>query len=131
MCTLSTRRYVYMKIYVLVDCSVGWLAAESPLLLCLSVSYPPTEGGTDDKPTLMSWDPDVAQNQVYPITTYQPTYFVAESLMDAKERMREYCENLKRPFYARYSPLTQSIWVDRALSVSDAWLGDEKQGRAK
>jgi hypothetical protein len=51
----------------------------------------------------------------YPICEYQPTYFVAESLADAKLKMRAFCESLPRPFYARYNPLTQSIWVDRAV----------------
>lgn len=75
-------------------------------------------GGTDATPELKPWDPSVAQHQAYPITTYQPVYFVAESLLDAKERMRHFCEALKRPFYARYQPMTQSIWVDRAVKAA-------------
>ncbi len=61
------------------------------------------------------WDPDTAARQAYPVTEYQPIYFVAESLQDAKVRMRTYCESLPRPFYARYNPATDSIWVDRAV----------------
>jgi hypothetical protein len=37
------------------------------------------------------------------------------SLGDAKERMRNYCEQLKKPFHARYNPLTSTVWVDRAV----------------
>lgn len=29
------------------------------------------------------------------------------SLGDAKDRMRTYCEHLKKPFHARYNPLTR------------------------
>ena len=67
------------------------------------------------KPTLLPWDPAVACTTDYPITTYQPLYFVAESLADAKLKMRDYCEKMAKPFHARYNPLTNSIWVDRAV----------------
>lgn len=62
-----------------------------------------------------AWDPETAAQQAYPVTEYQPVYFAAESLQDAKLRMRRYCESLPRPFYARYSSATDSIWVDRAV----------------
>lgn len=65
-------------------------------------------------PKLHPWEPKVAAVTEYPITTYQPNYFVAESFADAKAKMRTFCESLARPFYARYNPLTESIWVDRA-----------------
>ncbi len=65
--------------------------------------------------TLHPWDPAVAALQDYPITEYQPNYFVAQSLQDAKQQMVEYCRALPRPFYARYHAPTQSIWVDRAV----------------
>jgi len=76
------------------------------------------EGGREGGPLFLPWDPEVAAVQAYPITTYQPVYFVAESLLDAKEKMRRYCERkMSRPFFARYMPMTQSIWVDRAVRV--------------
>jgi len=72
-------------------------------------------GGAGDGPELRLWDPAAAAEQPFPITEYQPLYFVADSLADAKDRMRRYCEALPRPFYARYNPITESIWVDRAV----------------
>jgi phenylalanine-4-hydroxylase len=36
----------------------------------------------------MPFDPFRAAIQPYPITTYQPTYFLAESFKDAKEKLR-------------------------------------------
>lgn len=61
------------------------------------------------------WDPNRAAEQDYPITEYQPNYFVARSLADAKRQMSEYCQLRPRPFYARFHAPTQSIWVDRAV----------------
>ena len=70
----------------------------------------------DDKPTILPWDPEVASRQSFPITTYQPTYFLADSLPDAKQRMREFCERrLSRPFFALYNSQTQSVSIDRPV----------------
>lgn len=41
-----------------------------------------------DEPKLMSFDPEKTSLQKYPITEYQPVYFVAESFEDAKEKVR-------------------------------------------
>jgi hypothetical protein len=43
-------------------------------------------GGTEDRPTFKPWDPNVAQHEEYPITTYQPIYFVADSLVSSGAR---------------------------------------------
>ncbi|HEX7037511.1 MAG TPA: ACT domain-containing protein [Pseudomonadales bacterium] len=72
-------------------------------------------GGVEQRPCLLPWEPAKAAARNYPITEYQPCYFVAESLQDAKARMQEYCRTLARPFYARYNPASESIWVDRAV----------------
>ena len=68
-----------------------------------------------DVPLYRPWAPAEAAGQDYPITKYQPVYFVADSLADASERMRTHCEGLPRPFHARYQSLTERIWVDRAV----------------
>ena len=49
------------------------------------------------------------------ITTYQPTYSVAESLTDAKNKLIRFSETLSKPFYARYNNLTNTVRVDRAV----------------
>lgn len=69
----------------------------------------------DDVPEYLPWEPEVAAEQDYPITCYQPTYFVADSLADACERMRGFCESLNRPFNVRFDEDTSSVWVDRAV----------------
>eukprot|EP00538_Stauroneis_constricta_P002341 CAMPEP_0119557658 /NCGR_PEP_ID=MMETSP1352-20130426/9261_1 /TAXON_ID=265584 /ORGANISM="Stauroneis constricta, Strain CCMP1120" /LENGTH=486 /DNA_ID=CAMNT_0007604797 /DNA_START=223 /DNA_END=1683 /DNA_ORIENTATION=- len=71
-----------------------------------------------DKPELRDWDPAEAAMQTFPITTYQPMYFVARSLADATQRMRRYCEDLPRPFYALHNAQTGSIHIDRPIRRS-------------
>ncbi|KAL0280082.1 UNVERIFIED_CONTAM: hypothetical protein PYX00_001477 [Menopon gallinae] len=62
-----------------------------------------------DKPQLKAFDPVVTAEQLYPITEYQPIYFVAESFEDAKEKMIKYAQTIPRPFGVRYNPYTQSV----------------------
>lgn len=71
-------------------------------------------GGVEERPTLLPWDPAVASMTDFPITTYQPTYFVADGLADAKLKLRQFCEEMSKPFHARYNALTGGVWVDRA-----------------
>mmetsp|Transcript_2790 Transcript_2790/g.7494 ORF Transcript_2790/g.7494 Transcript_2790/m.7494 type:complete len:156 (-) Transcript_2790:275-742(-) len=74
------------------------------------------ENGDDEaKPQIESWDPSRAAMQEFPITTYQPLYFVADSLSDAKIKMRKHCEGLPRPFFAQYNPHTQTVIIDRQI----------------
>lgn len=79
-------------------------------------------GGEDHFPEYRKWDPFEACKQDYPITTYQPIYYVADSLVDARERMREFCEDLKKPFHARYNPYGQTIVLDRAVQREEKWV---------
>jgi phenylalanine-4-hydroxylase len=73
-------------------------------------------GGRANFPEYRPWEPEKAGHTPYPITDYQPVYFVAESLADAKERMRAYCETaVRRPFHVKYDPFSQSVLVDRAV----------------
>ncbi len=64
---------------------------------------------------LLDWAPASAAERSFPITEYQHCYFVAQSLQDAKARMHAHCRDLPRPFYARFNPVTERIWVDRAV----------------
>ncbi|RHZ41726.1 hypothetical protein DYB31_013399 [Aphanomyces astaci] len=75
-------------------------------------------GGEAAFPEYRPWNPVDAAKQKYPITTYQPVYYVADSLADAKARMREFTEDMKKPFYARYNPYQQTISVDRAVLMA-------------
>jgi len=81
------------------------------------LEYACSEGS--DGPAYRTWTPAQAAVTDFPITEYQPVYFVAASLQDAKAQMYDFCRGLKRPFYARYVPATQRIWVDRAVHRQD------------
>ena len=61
------------------------------------------------------WNPARAAARAYPVTEFQPHYFVAASLHDARARMHAFCRDLARPFHARYHAATERIWVDRAV----------------
>eukprot|EP00656_Telonema_subtile_P043945 TRINITY_DN50246_c0_g1_i1.p1 TRINITY_DN50246_c0_g1~~TRINITY_DN50246_c0_g1_i1.p1 ORF type:complete len:343 (-),score=88.90 TRINITY_DN50246_c0_g1_i1:87-1115(-) len=78
-----------------------------------SPSAPP--GLHTTAPSVQRFDPFVASATEYPITEYQPVYFVADSMLHAKEAMKRFCESLKRPFHATLDPLTRRIHVDRAV----------------
>ncbi|KAL1130874.1 hypothetical protein AAG570_012115 [Ranatra chinensis] len=81
-------------------CGAGLLSSYGELQYCLS-----------DKPQLKPFDPPVTALQKYPITEYQPIYFIAESFEDAKEKMIKYAQTIPRPFDVRYNPYTQSVEV--------------------
>ena len=59
---------------------------------------------------LKPWDPAVAGVQEFPITTYQPIYFVAESLNDAKSKMRSFCEGLKKVKPLRFLEVIENCY---------------------
>jgi len=77
------------------------------------------KGGT---PKYLPLEPEKTAVQEYPITTYQPTYFLADSFERVKEQVRDYTQKLARPFAVRYNPLTESIEVlnDRRKLMSVA-----------
>lgn len=64
-----------------------------------------------DKPEHRPFEPSKTALQKYPITEYQPIYYVAESFEDAKEKMIKYASTIPRPFGVRYNAYTQSIEV--------------------
>ncbi|KAJ1914835.1 hypothetical protein IWQ60_008657 [Tieghemiomyces parasiticus] len=63
------------------------------------------------KPEFRPFDPARIVVQDYPLTEYQPVYFVAESFRDAKEKVREFAKSLRRPFDVSYVSETDSIQV--------------------
>ncbi|XP_026475703.1 protein henna-like isoform X2 [Ctenocephalides felis] len=64
-----------------------------------------------DKPELRPFEPVKTAEQKYPITEYQPVYYVAESFEASKELMIKYAETIPRPFGVRYNAYTQSIEI--------------------
>lgn len=85
------------------------------------------EDGMPLRPVIKPWDPAVAAAQDFPITTYQPVYFLAESLQDAKLKMRKYCEDLPRPFFALYNAQTETVFIDRPVRRARGIPGDSEK----
>jgi len=81
----------------------------------LEYACSPEHPGAAEPPEIKDWDPEAAARQDFPITTYQPVYFLATSLGDAKQRMREYCEGLQRPFFALHNAQTNTVHIDRPV----------------
>ncbi|KAL3315165.1 hypothetical protein Ciccas_006212 [Cichlidogyrus casuarinus] len=78
----------------------GLLSSFGELEYCLS-----------DKPKRLPFEPSVTAETPYPITEYQPVYFVAESFADANKKLSEFAQNIDRPFSVRYDAYTQSVVV--------------------
>jgi len=94
-------------------------------------SYGELEYCLSDKPELISYDPTkVASNNDYPVTQFQPHYYVADSFDRAIVQMREFAASLQRSFVPHYNPYTQSIEVldskERLQEVIDRVIGQLK-----
>ncbi|KAI9557408.1 hypothetical protein GHT06_017236 [Daphnia sinensis] len=74
-------------------------------------SYGELEYCLTDKPEIRPFDPAKTALQKYPITSYQPVYFVSESFEDAKEKMIAYAKTIPRPFSVRYNPYTLNVEI--------------------
>ncbi|THD22816.1 Phenylalanine-tryptophan hydroxylase [Fasciola hepatica] len=78
----------------------GLLSSYGELQYCLS-----------DEPKRLEFDPVRTSVQPYPITQYQPVYFVAENFENAKKKLREFTSQMKRPFTVQYDPYTETVEV--------------------
>lgn len=74
-------------------------------------SYGELEYSLSGAPKVLPFEPMVTGDQEYPITEYQPVYFLAESFEDAQQRLREFALTIPRPFSIRYDPYTQSVEI--------------------
>lgn len=72
-------------------------------------SFGELEYAMSDKPKILPFDPYVTGEQKYPITEYQPIYFLAESFVDARAKLHDYAAQIPRSAVFRYNPYTQSI----------------------
>jgi len=74
-------------------------------------SYGELEYCLTDKPELRPFEPIKTGVQKYPITEYQPLYYVADSFEDAKDKMMQFAALIPRPFSVRYNPYTQTVEI--------------------
>ena len=82
-------------------------------------SFGELEHSMSDVPEIRPWDPQSAAVQDYPITTYQPIYYMADSFESAKLKQQEYTATLQRPFNVVYDPYTQTIETDSNLEFDE------------
>jgi phenylalanine-4-hydroxylase len=71
-----------------------------------------------ERPTMSELKAEVTAETPFPITTYQPRYFVSPSLADAKSEVMRFCDTISRPFFCSYDPFTQRIRVTRSIKRS-------------
>lgn len=74
-------------------------------------SYGELQYSMSGQPKILPFDPIVTGSTPYPITRYQPTYFLAESFADAQAKLHEYATTIPRPAVFRYNPYTESIEI--------------------
>ncbi|XP_071817612.1 tyrosine 3-monooxygenase-like isoform X1 [Apostichopus japonicus] len=81
-----------------------------------------------DLPEHRPFDPEITALQEYQDTTYQPIYYVSESFQDAKEKLRTYVKNMKRPHNVVYDPYTQSIHLlDNSETIKNVLMDIRSQ----
>lgn len=93
----------------------GLLSSFGELQYCLS-----------DKPEIKPFEPEVTGTTKYPITEYQPTYFLAESFVDAKQKMSAFAATIPRSFTVRYNAYTQHVEVLQQMSEISQYASDLK-----
>ncbi|XP_065352509.1 protein henna isoform X1 [Cloeon dipterum] len=74
-------------------------------------SYGELQYCLEGKAELRPFEPEKTCLQKYPITSYQPIYYVANSFEEAKAQMIKYAQTVPRPFGVRYNPYTQSVEI--------------------
>ncbi|KAJ2500868.1 hypothetical protein GGH96_002389 [Coemansia sp. RSA 1972] len=74
-------------------------------------SFGELEHALSNVPTRLEFEPSKVVEQTYPLSDYQPLYFVADSFSDATAKLREFNKTMKRPFQVRYNPHTRSVNV--------------------
>ena len=62
---------------------------------------------------IREWDPWDAAQQPFPITKYQPLYYLARSFDDATTKMKRFANSLDKPFTCRWNDVKEKLLVDR------------------
>jgi len=78
----------------------GLLSSFGELEYCLS-----------DKPEIRPYDPSVTGVTEYPITKYQPIYYIANSFEDAQKKISDYTKKIEKPFSLSYDAYTNSVKI--------------------
>jgi len=108
-----------------------WSASAQPSEECRQMGGIARDYPALSKPALREFMPEDAAVQPYPITTYQPMYFVGESLRSMKDLIGDYCDRMDKKFYPVYDPITGTLNPSRHVSrlprTSTVHIQAEKQ----
>ncbi|XP_060069229.1 phenylalanine-4-hydroxylase-like [Ylistrum balloti] len=95
----------------------GLLSSFGELQYCLS-----------DKAVVKEFEPSKTAEQEYPLSEFQPVYFVSASFEEAKDKIRAYADTIPRPFSVMYNPYIQSVELinthSQLLNLTRAMKGD-------
>lgn len=81
-------------------------------------SFGEMEYSVSDKPEIAPFDPAITAVTKYPITQYQPKYYLADSFESAKNKLKTWAATIARPFHVRYNPYTQRVeTLDKVTSL--------------
>eukprot|EP01084_Bolivina_argentea_P289960 498005_1 len=76
-------------------------------------SYGEIEYCMSDEPEIREWNPWNAAKQPFPITKYQPLYYLANDFDDATVKMRAFANSMDKPFTCRWNDVKEKLYVDR------------------
>merc|ERR1712224_331614 len=92
-----------------------WAASSSPSEQCREMGGIARDHPALMKPELLPFEARDAAELAYPITTYQPRFFVGESLIDVKEKITDYCDAIPKCFHPVYDPITATVSPSRHI----------------
>lgn len=72
-------------------------------------SYGELQYSLSDKPEIRPFEPEETAVQSYPITEYQPLYYISESFEEAKNKLVQFAKSIPRNFTVKYDPYTQTV----------------------
>jgi len=94
-----------------------WAAAAAPSEECREAGGISKHHPLLAKPNLLPFDPMIASDTPYPITTLQPTFFVGETLHEVKTQINDYCDTrLQKNFHPVYNPITRIVSPSRHIT---------------
>jgi len=73
----------------------------------------------DEKPEYREFDPLACAQEDFPITKYQPFYYIAESFIDAKHKMQAFADTMDKDFSVRWDVETRLLVTDRNVTRAD------------
>ena len=95
-------------------------------------SYGELQHALSDMPVVEDFDPDIVAKTEYPITSFQPKYFLVQSFEYARIQLMKWAQNSsKRSFQARFNPYTQTVELLDNIEALHSFARDLKRDFGK